>query len=240
MRALIIEHDHSSPPGPVAERLAERGYDITEIVVVPANRYHDPGVEATFPDPREVDLLVVLGATWSVDDHERIGRWVAPELDMLRAAHAEGVPVLGICFGGQALAVALGGAVERSPRPEIGWLSVDTDDSSLIESGPWFQFHYDRWRLPPGAVELARSGVASQAFRMGRTLGLQFHPELTANALEQWYGCGDDAAVRAAGLDPEELLRQTRDEEPRARERTRRLVDAFIDRVAKAELPPAP
>ncbi len=157
MRALLIAHDHVSPAGPVGERLAERGYDLDDLLVVPAERFSSPDVEAEFPDPMTYDLIVPMGAVWSADDEARIGRWLLPERDLLRRAHANGVPVLGICFGGQALAVALGGGVERAPRAEIGWVDVETDEPDLVGPGPWFQFHYDRWLLPPGAVEIARS-----------------------------------------------------------------------------------
>ncbi len=233
-RALIIEHDHLSPPGPVADRLRERGYAITELVIVPPERFDDPLVEACFPEPSEWDLLVVMGAPWSVDDHERIGSWILPELEMLRGAQRIGVPVLGICFGGQALASALGGSVERAPRPEIGWTTVRTDDPDLVAEGPWFQFHYDRWQLPPGAVEIARNHVASQAFRLGRSLAVQFHPEMTPPCLQLWLDNGGDAEVRSVGLSATTLLEETRREGLSAQQRARRLVDAFLDNVACA------
>lgn len=232
MRALLIAHDHVSPAGPVGERLAERGYDLDELLVVPAERFTSPDVEAEFPDPTTYDLIVPMGAVWSADDEERIGQWLLPERDLLRRAHAHGVPVLGICFGGQALAVALGGGVERAPRGEIGWVDVETDEPDLVGPGPWFQFHYDRWLLPPGAVEIARNGAASQAFRIGRSLGVQFHPELTSTTLEAWMRFGGRDEVIADGQDPDAMLARTRAEDEPARERAHRLVDRFLDRVA--------
>jgi GMP synthase-like glutamine amidotransferase len=232
VRALLIAQDHFSPAGPVGERLVDRGYDLEELLVVPAERFTSPDVEATFPDPTAYDLIVPMGAVWSADDEARIGRWLLPERELLRRAHANGVPMLGICFGGQALAVALGGGVERAPRAEIGWVEVESDDPDLIESGPWFQFHYDRWTLPPGAVEIARNGVASQAFVIGRSLGLQFHPELTSTTLAAWMEFGGREEVVADGQDPYALLARTRTEDAPARERAHRLVDRFLNCVA--------
>ncbi|MET7619166.1 type 1 glutamine amidotransferase [Streptomyces sp. NPDC005408] len=228
MRALIIEHEHVSTPGYVGERLADRGYDLTELVVVPEERFTDPGVEPAFPTAEEYDLVVALGAPWSVDHVELIGPWITPELDLLRAAHAAGVPVLGICFGGQALATALGGRVERSPRFELGWTWVHTDDAQLVPEGPWFQYHGDRWRLPPGAREIARNGVCSQAFVHGRSMGVQFHPELTPATLEQWLVHGGEVQAKELGLDSGALLARTRTEARHARVRAHVLVDAFL------------
>lgn len=68
--------------------------------------------------------------------------------------HHLGVPILGTCFGSQALATALGGSVEPSPRPEIGWIHVETDVSDLVTPGPWLDWHYARCALPPCAVHL--------------------------------------------------------------------------------------
>jgi len=229
----MIGHDHLSLPGAVGERLVDHGWDVTELVVVPAERYEEPNVECVFPDPLDWDLIVPLGSPWSVNDVERIGAWIAPELVMLRKAHEAGVPVLGICFGGQALAAALGGSVERAPRAEIGWVAVETDDPSVVGPGPWFQFHYDRFLLPPGAVEVARNGVCSQAFTIGRSLGLQFHPEITAHELELWLGNGGEAEVRSQGLEPEALMTEMRREEPASFARTRDLVDGFLMRMAR-------
>src|SRR3954454_357912 len=158
MRALVVQHDHVSPPGPVGEAFAERGYDVEEFLVVPAERFAEPGVDARFPDPASFDVVVPMGAPWSVGATD-IASWVGPELAMLRGAVAAGVPVLGICFGGQALAAALGGAVERAPATELGWVEIATQDAELVPPGPWFQWHQDRWRLPPGARELARRPV---------------------------------------------------------------------------------
>lgn len=227
MRALVIEHDAFSPIGPVGDRLRRHGFDVEELVVVPPERHLDPGVEVAFPEPSGWDLIVAMGAPWSVDD-AAIGSWISAELALLREAQRIGVPVLGICFGGQALAAALGGGVERAPRPEIGWVEVETDEPSLVGPGPWFQFHYDRWITPPGGVEIARNEVGPQAFRIGRSLGVQFHPEITVLELESWLGNSGEKAMRRLGLDPDAVLARTRALEPTAERRAHRLIDAFL------------
>lgn len=236
MRVLVVQQDHVSPVGPVGEAFARRGWDVEELLVVPAERFADPSVEPAFPDPAGYDALVPMGAPWSVYE-AAIGRWLPAELDMLRAADAAGVPVLGICFGGQALAAALGGAVERAPEAEVGWYDLTTDDPSLVEAGPWFQWHHDRWRLPPGAVEVARTPRASQAFVLRRNLAVQFHPELTAGQLQGWVDNGGAGYLAAHGVDAATLLAGTRAEEPAAAARADRLVGRFLTRVASGPVP---
>ena len=231
MRALLIHHNHLSFAGPVGEQLTERGWDLEERVVVSAERHDTPDVEFASPDPLDWDLIIPMGSPWSVND-PGVASWVTPELAMLGKAHAAGVPILGICFGGQALAAALGGAVERAPRPEMGWVDVESDNPSLVAAGPWFQFHYDRWSLPPGAVEIARNAVCSQAFVLGRSMGLQFHPEITPTELESWLTHGGDVHMRAEGVDPDAVLDEVRRTEADSARRTHALVDAFLAQVA--------
>jgi GMP synthase-like glutamine amidotransferase len=191
-------------------------------------------VTTAFPDFTAFDAVVAMGAPWSAYDHALIGSWVVPELERLREADAAGVPVLGICFGGQLLAAAHGGAVAASPSPEIGWTLVATDDETLVPGGPWFQWHFDRWALPPGAVEIARNAAASQAFVLRRNLAVQFHPELTGDMLAGWLRQGGAAAVAARGIDPAELASRTERESAGAARRAHRLVDGFLARVASA------
>jgi GMP synthase-like glutamine amidotransferase len=236
MRVLFVQQDHVSPTGPVGEAFEARGYDVHEFLVVPEEHFHAPSVSADFPDPRAFDAIVPMGAPWSVYDHERIGSWVRDEIDFLRLAVDEGVPVLGICFGGQVLAAALGGAVIPAARPEVGWTEVETDRPDLVPSGPWFQWHGDRWVLPDGVDAFARTDVAEQAFVVGRSLGLQFHPELTPSMLDGWLSNGGDVHARALGLDPDALRAQTVREADTAADRARRLVDGFLDQVATADV----
>lgn len=233
MRALFVQHDHVSPTGPVSERLRERGFAVDEILVVDEANFSTPNVTFQFPDPEPYDLVVPMGAPWGAWDDASIGNWLAPELEWVRDAVGRDIPVLGICFGGQLLARSLGGTVTRTRKPEIGWTAVHTDDPALVGPGPWFQFHYDGWTVPDGATEVARNSVASQAFVVGRSLGVQFHPELTGDILAGWLREGGEAQVVADGQDPAALLAHTRAEEPAARARTVALVDAFLERVAR-------
>lgn len=238
MKALFLEHDHLSPPGPLAERLEQRGYEIERQVVVPSGRYTTPDVTFDYPDVDDFDVVIPMGAPWGAWDDAAIGTWLGDELEWLRALHARRVPILGVCFGGQALARALGGSVAPGPRPEIGFTHVMSDVPDLIAPGPWFQLHYDRWTVPPDAVEIARTPRASQAFRLDRTLAVQFHPEVTPAVFEAW--CADEAlvqsgirrAVEGDGQDFGILVAQVAAEEEASVARAFRLVDAFLDRVA--------
>ena len=233
MRVLIIEHDHVSPPGPVADRFAYHGFDVVRTLVVPEERFHDPNVEFEFPDPTEFDVVVPMGAPWGAWDDDTIGNWLGSEMDFIQRALDNDVPVFGICFGGQLLARTLGGSVARAPQPEIGWTAIHTDRPDLVSEGPWFEFHYDRWELPPVVTEVARNSRASQAFTYGRSLGVQFHPELTEDMLLGWYGNGGRALVEADNQDPDVLVAHTRAEQPKALDRVNELVDAFLRDVAK-------
>jgi GMP synthase-like glutamine amidotransferase len=238
MRVLFVYQNHSSPPGLVGDAFASLGYDVSEFTVVPRERQHAPQVSVTFPDPSGYDAIVAFGAGWAVYDEAAVGTWIHDEIAFTRQAVAAGVPVLGICFGGQMLAAALGGSVARASSPEIGWYSIDSSDPGLIDPGPWFQWHSDRFTVPAGARTLARTGLADQAFLSGRALGLQFHPELTSSVLTTWiYGDGDsDGAAKliAQGIDVDELLARTRAIEGEAAPRAHELVRRFVRDVATA------
>lgn len=234
MRVLFLQHDHLSPPGPVGDGFADRGYDIAELLVVGEEYYYEPNQPFAFPDPTDYDVLVPMGSPWGAWEDDRIGNWLLPELQWLRDADSAGVPVLGLCFGGQILARAHGGSVQRAPDCEIGWTSIWTDEPDLVESGPWFEFHYDRWSLPPGAREIARTPRASQAFVLRRNLALQFHPEVTAEALASWFETDGRTLIAKDGQDPDLLLAFTKAEENRAADRARRLVNNFLDQVVAA------
>lgn len=232
MKALFIQHDHVSPLGPVGERLRQHGFEIEARVVVPEAKYRDPNVKFDFPNSSDYDLIIPLGAPWGAWDDGCIGNWLVPELDWIRDAVEKEIPVMGICFGGQLMARALGGSVARGPRPELGWHYVHSLEPKLISKGPWFQFHYDRWQVPPGAQELATSPVASQAFRYKKSLALQFHPELDLEVLEGWLIWDGREELLADGQNPDVVLSQTIAESQASTMRAYELVDNFLIEIA--------
>lgn len=216
MRVVVIRHHDVDSGGLIAEAFESRGASI-QVCLAP--------VEEQLPALDGVDHIVVLGAISSVNDQDR---WIAAELDWLREADRSGVPILGICFGGQALCVVSGGRVEQAPRKELGWTVVSSADPDLIPDGPWMEFHGDRCLLPTSATVLARNELCVQAFSVGKHLGVQFHPEVDGAQLKRWLDNGADVEAIAQGLDPSEFLAQTIREEPAARARADRLVESAL------------
>ncbi len=103
-----------------------------------------------------------------------------------------------MCFGAQALALAGGGEVALAARPELGWVESQSDQHEL--AGPWLSWHFDTITAPPAAAApLARSPDALQAFRLGRSLGLQFHPEVTTTIWGWWTGSDPEVAQHHVG-----------------------------------------
>ena len=236
-RALFLHNDPTAPAALLGEAFADSGFDISTFEVVPAHRVDDPAVEVSFPDPLDYDVLVPLGARWAAYDETL--PWVVGEMTMLREALSAGAGVLGVCFGGQLLARALGGTVARSPAPEIGWHEVYSERPGLVPHGPWFQWHFDRLTPPPDATEVARNACATQAFVHGRALGLQFHPEVDQALAEQWIRDDDDGGITALGLDADALRVRTAAEAGDAARRLRLLVGGFLQLLDQQRPHPA-
>ncbi len=237
MRVLFVKQDHCSPSGLIGEGFAAAGWDVSELVVVPEQRYHSPDVAVAFPAAGAFDAVAFFGAAWAVYDTAKIP-WVRDEIAYARSLISAGVPALGICFGGQLLAAALGGTVSRALVPEIGWVSVASAEPALIDRGPWLQWHFDRFEPPPGVPVAARTAAAVQAIAHGRSLALQFHPEVTDSVLEAWLSAGGTAELAELGVDPQVLIDQARDLADGAAARARELVRRFVTDVARR--PPLP
>jgi GMP synthase-like glutamine amidotransferase len=126
----------------------------------------------------------------------------------------------------------LGGRVERAPVPELGWREIETDDPGAIPSGPWLEWHYERFTTPPGAVEVARTADAVQAFRLGPHLGVQFHPESTVEIVADWAGADAENLAKLGIEDGRDLLAIQPEREEAAREAAFRLFDAFLAEAA--------
>ena len=219
MRVAVIRHHEEDSAGFIGAAFEARGAELG-VCLFPK--------EGPLPALDGIDHVVVLGAVWSVYDDSPDRAWIAEVLAWLRQADEAGVPVLGICFGGQALAAALGGRVEAAPRKEIGWSVVDSYDPEVIPHGPWLEFHQDRFFPPSHARVLATNEVGVQAAVLGRHLAVQFHPEPDGALLRAWLDMGGREEAERHGVDADRFLAQTFAEEPAARVRADALVAAAL------------
>jgi GMP synthase-like glutamine amidotransferase len=218
MRALVIQHEPDIPGGHVDEWLDARGIE-RDVLRIQA--------EARSVDAAAYDLVVCLGSWHGA--YEDLA-WIRREEALVRGAHERGVAILGICFGSQLLAKALGGEAFRRAEPEVGWLKVRAAEGSLVPEGPWLVWHFDSFTPPPGATLLAETTAAPQAYAIGSSLGIQFHAEVTLETTARWVRkCS--AELRQAGVDTRRLLDETRECAAEARVSALRLFDAFLEAV---------
>jgi GMP synthase-like glutamine amidotransferase len=218
---LIIQHEEPTPPGLVAEWLEQHGASIETFRI---------DIDDREVDPARYDLIVSLGAECAAFDDSM--PFVPLEARLMRRAIDADVPVLGLCFGGQMLARVLGGEVFRSTRSEIGWLPVRTEEPGFVAEGPWFQWHFDAFTLPPGATLIADSEVGPQAFVAGRNLGLQFHPEVTTEIMDRWVRVYRHE-LDADGVDPDALLAETKRRAPESRRMSWQLLERYLTDIAR-------
>jgi GMP synthase-like glutamine amidotransferase len=221
LRALIVQHEQPTPPGRIRDWLAEQEAEVDVLRI---------DEEARTPDPRDYDLMVSLGSEFAAYNDSI--PFIQRETELIRAAASADVPILGVCFGGQLMARALGGKSFKAERSEIGWVSVRTNDPELVPDGPWFNWHFDTFTLPPGAKLIADTAVGPQAYVIGRNLGLQFHPEVTPQIMDNWVRAYRHE-LDAEGVDPDALLEETKQRAPQARETTERLLNNFLDGIAR-------
>ncbi|HEX8954050.1 MAG TPA: type 1 glutamine amidotransferase [Polyangia bacterium] len=201
MRALAVEHQEHEGAGLVGAALADGGVRVDVVRTW-------LGDALPTADGAGYDLVVVFGGPMSANDRALDG-----EAALLAASARAGRPTVGICLGAQLLARGLGATVRRGPAPEIGLFPLSLTGAGRrdplvggLDGATMFQWHYDTFELPPGAVLLASTArYAHQAFRVGaRAWGVQFHPECSRAMRLDWAARGADE-VRAAGCDPAAL-----------------------------------
>ena len=198
MRLLSVVHGEEVR-GEVFDDVAlEDGHEVEEWWIVSS------------PDPprplEEYDAVLVYGGPMNVDE-EAEHTWLRREDEFVRTLLDRRVPTLGVCLGGQLLAKAGGAHVGPSPEPEFGFTPVTLSDAAaedplfggLPRDLEVFNAHGYAFHVPDRGVELARSAVCAQAFRLGDAAwGVQFHPEIRVDQVARWLT--EDRVANAAEL----------------------------------------
>jgi GMP synthase-like glutamine amidotransferase len=211
--ALIVQPRRGRPAAALIDALIV--HDLESVVAV--------GDTGDLPDPGASPLAILVGPD-SLGEASEQGR-LDRELEWIRRADDAGTAVLGIGHGARVLALAFGGAVRPAEHPLRGWAMVDTTVPHIIPSGPWLTWQHDVITLPPGATLLAHNLLGPQAFRVGRHLGVQFHPEATPEVIAEWAGAdGAPAGVHR-------LLRGVARDPGAAAVCTQRLLGSFISGI---------
>ena len=187
-KLLVIQHLVHDHLHQLAGPIADAGFDIV--------------TWCTFADPEppagseDVDAIISMGGDDSAYDEAGIP-WIRAERELLELALERGTAILGVCFGAQTLARAAGGRGFRAERREIGWTKVEFPEAAmddpigraLVGSPDVFQFHYDTFSLPDGAVLLGEADGMVQAYRLGdRAWGIQYHVEADPGLIYGWIG----------------------------------------------------
>lgn len=206
-RVTILQLDPTDPPGPLMGWLTDAG---TRPAIVAVWESGVPTIGTIG------DGLVVLGGPMSAHSQAE-HPWLVDLAHLVVDAHTAALPTLGVCLGHQVMADALGGevVVGHPDGPEEGAVALEVlaagvDDPilGLLDGALVAESHHDAVvRLPERAVELARSKrFANQAFRLGSSWGVQFHPEATPDLFVAWTRTSADpeavlASVRGAGAE---------------------------------------
>jgi GMP synthase (glutamine-hydrolysing) len=183
MRSRLAVIDASVGDTPAESNLDRELDAATDVFKVSDGRF-PPSVSAT---SWEYDGIVISGSQTAVyDDHD----WIHELTEWFRRAHAADVPTLGICWGHQFIAQALGGRVVDMGEYELGYETIERrGEDPVFRDVPRrftsFETHSDRVaELPAGATTLARNRFGVQAFRLGSAYGVQFHPEYDRETAE--------------------------------------------------------
>jgi GMP synthase (glutamine-hydrolysing) len=182
---LVLQHIACEPPAAFEDELRARGLELVRVELDEG----DP-----LPDWREFAAIIVMGGPMGAYE-DAAHAWLGPEKRLLREAVEADVPVWGVCLGAQLLAAALGARVYKGDRPEVGVLPVELTPHAAADPVfgaaprrfPTLQWHGDSFDLPAGATRLASSpAYPNQAFRVGRSYGLQFHLEVSLDLATEW------------------------------------------------------
>jgi GMP synthase-like glutamine amidotransferase len=235
MRVLVMADRTDSDPGYVGERLEQRGGVLTL-------SYRDRLADDGAPALGDVDLVLLLGSHHGVAEPGREA-YVEAESALVRTAVDTAVPVIGICYGAQLSAHALGGSVGKAPESEIGWYYVESHDPALCPPGPWVEYHEDAFSLPPCARSLGQTDAGPQGFVFDGADGpavvsWQFHPEVTPQILQRWVSEGADD-LRRRGYDGPAMVTEAYATERFSRAAAHALVDIALDVLALRTADPA-
>ncbi|MBO9579327.1 MAG: glutamine amidotransferase [Sphingobium sp.] len=227
-RALIIRHVPYEGVAGYRQPVEAAGYEIDRIDV------SDPAFSQR--DLVEPDLLIMMGGPMGVYEQEAYP-WIRCQLKRLARRLEADRPTLGVCFGAQMIAAAMGGEVYAGPAKEIGFhaIAVRGDVSgnplSAIADVPVLHWHGDTFTLPDN-VELLGSSLlyAHQAFRRGRNiLALQFHAEMGEDErIHDWIAQSPDS-LQAAGQCPQRLRTDHTTLGPRAVAAGRRMIGGWLE-----------
>jgi GMP synthase (glutamine-hydrolysing) len=227
MRVLSVTHGPSVPGGVFDEAVVTGGHAL--------ERWSVP--DGSSPDAAtSYDAVLVFGGSMHPDQDDRFA-WLECEEEFLQDVLGDEVPVFGVCLGAQMLARAGGAAVGPATEPEIGWLDVSLTQAGsadpvlgvLPQEATVFQWHHYTFELPDDAVELARSEICPQAFRLPKPAwGIQFHAEVTRSMLMAW--AEEDPGDLPKP--PAELYAVTEQHIARSNEQGRALAAAFLGEAA--------
>lgn len=220
MKKLLILKLGDTLPALTARRGDFEDWFIAGLGLEPAQvQVFDPRADADFPPFEQLAGILLTGShamvTERIDWSERTAAWVK------RVVEAE-LPTLGVCFGHQLLAHALGGQVENNPRgTQLGTTTIQLSAEGLADPllsglGAIFDAQVAHTQsvlsLPEGATRLAFDDWdANQAFRFGKNAwGVQFHPELDADIVRT-YLRAESAELTAQGQNPEQVIANVRE-----------------------------
>jgi len=200
--ALIIRHVPYEGVAGFRAPIEAAGYAVDRVDVA------DPAFSSF--DLREPDLLIMMGGPMGVyerDEHP----WISCQLRRLAQRIEANHPTIGVCFGAQMIAAAMGAEVFAGPHKEVGFhpVAIHAPDSPLrhLAEIPLLHWHGDTFTLPDDVELLASSPLyPHQAFRRGaNVLALQFHAEMGCDPrFEAWIAQGE-AMIAAAGTTPARL-----------------------------------
>lgn len=184
--ALIIRHVPYEGVAGYRDPIEAAGFHLDRIDVA------DPAFGSI--DLRKPDLLIMMGGPMGVYEQDQYP-WIGCQLRRLRKRLEADRPTLGVCFGAQMIAAALGAEVYAGPHKEVGFHPVRLHEAAEgsplrhIRDVPVLHWHGDTFTLPDNVELLASSHVYDhQAFRRGRNLlALQFHAEMGEDArFHEW------------------------------------------------------